>query len=159
MSFVCPRYRTNKRQQGSAMLELAFSTMLICMMALFALDIGVALLCYGNLDRTARDATRAAAQGSSRAEAQKLATAAMRNFAMPEMIVSAPQVIEFRYNDFGGIPPAGQSPFVTIALQSRVKVPAPIFLFGADIPSSPVFITRRYTFPIVRLSIDNVLPP
>lgn len=141
------------------MLELAFSTMLIAMMALFALDIGVALLCYGNLDRTARDATRAAAQGTSRIEAQKLATAAMRNFAMPEMIVSAPQVIAFEYNDFGGAPPPGQSPFVKLALRSRVKVPAPIFLFGADIPSSPVFITRGYTFPIVRLNIDNVLPP
>jgi hypothetical protein len=78
---------------------------------------------------------------------------------MPEIIVSSPQVIDFRYNDFGGRPPAGQSPFVTIVLRSRIKIPAPIFLFGADIPSSPVFITRGYTFPIVRLNIDNVLPP
>lgn len=136
------------------MIELAFSTMFIVFMALFALDIGVALLCYGNLDRTARDATRAAAQGTTALEAQKLATAAMRSYGLPRAMASPPQVVNFVYNDFGGTPPSGRTPFVHITLQSRINIPAPISLFGADIPSSPVFITRGYTFPIVRLKID-----
>lgn len=143
-----------RKSAGTAMIELAFAGMVMAMMAAFAIDIGVALLAYGHVDRSARDAARAAAQGANLTEARNLAFLALRTSSVVSPLLDDPIITAMAYRDFHGNPPDGVSPTVTVVVRSKVRVPAPIFIFGNNIGADAYTIQRAYTFPIVRLSSE-----
>ena len=147
-----------RRSRGTAMIEVAFAAMVMALMAAFALDIGVALLAYDHVDRSARDAARAAAQGATLAESKNLANLALRTSRVSSPLLQDPVVSVLSYNDFSGNPPEGVSPTVTVEVYSKIRVPAPICIFGSSIGTDAYDIKRAYTFPIVRLSFDPAAP-
>jgi len=148
------KIRTSRQASATAMIEIAFAGMVMALMAAFAIDIGVALLAYGHVDRSARDAARAAAQGANMPEARNLAILALRASSVVSPLLDEPKVIAVSYRDYHGNPPEGVSPTVTVEVHSKVRVPAPIFIFGNNIGSDAYAIRRAYTFPIVRLSSE-----
>jgi Flp pilus assembly protein TadG len=142
-----------RRSSGSAMVELAAGSILIICVALFALDIGTAMVCFGVNDRACRDAARAAAQGSTATEAKTLANSIVQTFQTNSALISSPQVVNVTYNDFNGTPPAGVSPFVTVTTTATARPIAPFNIFGAQAIAKSFPVRKTYAFPIVKLTV------
>lgn len=147
--------RRGRRNSGTTLIDLAFACMVLLAFTVLALDFGGAILAFGMTDRACRDAARAAAQGSSAVEARRMATAIIRSYARESGILSSPQVDSVSYNDFGGHPPDGVSPFVTVTTSARATVLAPLSFMGRDLISGSFPMRKTYTFPIVKLDVDS----
>jgi Flp pilus assembly protein TadG len=141
-----------RNNKGSAAIEIAAGALVTIIIVAFALNICLILIHYDVNDQTCRDAARAAAQGSSQSEAQALAQTVIRAHNTANNFLSPIAVSGFVYTDFGGQPPAGTSPFVTVATTSLVNTPVPMDLFGATLFSRVLTVRKSYTFPIVRLN-------
>lgn len=142
-----------RSSKGTALAELALGCLLTVTLALFALDIGTAMISYSVTDRACRDAARAAAQGTNAGEATNLANKIVQNFAVGGGLISAPRVVSVQYNDFGGAPPDGVSPTVTVTTQCKARAIAPLSIFGKTVGGGSFPLTKTYTFPIVRLTV------
>lgn len=146
---------TRRRARGTVMGEVAIGCILMIGIAMFAVDIGCAMVGFGLNDRACRDAARAAAQGSSATEAKTLANDIVKSYATNSPLLSAPQVVSVTYTDFGGTPADGVSPFVTVTTRATARPLAPFSLFGAQVIASTFPVTKTYAFPIVKLTVKT----
>ena len=137
------------------MIDLSIACMMLIGFSVLALDAGGAIMAFGMTDRACRDAARAAAQGSSPSEARQLANAIIRTYATSSGVLSSPRIDNVTYTDFGGHPPEGSSPFVTVTTSANARVLAPLSFFGADVLSGSFPMRKTYTFPIVKLDVDS----
>jgi hypothetical protein len=145
--------KKSRGQKGTVLAELAIGCMVTVTIALFALDIGTAMVCYGVNDRACRDAARAAAQGTNATEATNLAKKIVGTYTIAGGLVTAPEVVGVEYVDFGGAPPDGVSPYVTVTTRSTAKPIAPLSMFGKPVAGENFPLRKTYTFPIVRLTV------
>lgn len=142
--------------RGQVTIEVALLAVLIVIVALLTMDISVLLFGAGNNDRAAREAARAAAQGSSYSAALQLAQAAASSFAADGYFLTTPQVntSSFVYQDYGGNVPPGGSPYVQVTTTCSARVPAPAFLFGLRIFNGDnAQFTASHAFPIVKTQL------
>lgn len=144
-----------RNQRGTLLLDLSVACIILIAFAVLALDCGGAIMAFGMTDRACRDAARAAAQGSNPTEARQLANAIIRTYATSSGILSSPRVDNVTYTDFGGHPPDGSSPFVTVTTSASARVLAPLSFFGRDLVSGSFPMRKTYTFPIVKLDVDS----
>ncbi len=143
----------NRNCKGTGLAEIAMASLIMIGMALFALNIGAAMISYGVNDRACRDAARAAAQGGSSVEAQNLASKILQSYAQNGNLLRTPSLLGVKYNDFNGTPPEGVSPFVTVTTTMNARSIAPFSLFGAEIVKASFPVSKTYTFPIVKLTV------
>jgi Flp pilus assembly protein TadG len=129
--------------------------MILIGFSVLALDCGGAIMAFGMTDRACRDAARAAAQGSNPTEARQLANAIIGTYANSSGVLTSPRIESVTYTDFGGHPPDGSSPFVTVTTSASARVLAPLSFFGHDLLSSSFPMRKTYTFPIVKLDVDS----
>lgn len=148
----------HSRSRGVAALELAIGSFLMIAISALAMNLSLLILATTINDAVCRDAARAAAQTNNQAAAILAATSQLNMHSTDGYFVSQPTLTStsspyFVYNDFTGAPPANTSPYVTVTTQVTVKVPAPIFFFGASFFSktnNTLLVQRRYTFPIIK---------
>ena len=145
--------RQARNTKGTGMAEVAVASLILIGMALFALNIGTAMMSYGVNDRACRDAARAAAQGSNSTEANNLASQILKSYSQNGTLLSNPSLVSVNYQDFGGNPPDGVSPFVTVTTRATARSIAPFSLFGSEIVRASFPVTKTYTFPIVKLNV------
>ncbi len=129
----------------------AFFVIVFC-----ALGVDIALLIFGASvnDAACRNGARAAAQGSTSAKASALATAAVNATKTDGYFISQPTITLFNYNDFGGNPPPNDTPYVQVRTQVSVRLPAPIFFFGASFNGGNSMIFQQiYSYPIIKTKI------
>lgn len=147
------KIRTKRSTKGTLVIELAAGTFLLMIFTLIAVHLTV--MVYGAFinDRACRDAARAAAQGQSPSEAFKLASCILTTHNPVGTFVEAPQLKgPIQYEDYGGTPPAGRSPFVHVSTQTKVHAPfALLSVCGETFNDGTVAFTQSYTFPIVRV--------
>ena len=144
-----------RKQNGTLLVDLSVACMILVAFAVLALDCGGAVMAFGITDRACRDAARAAAQGSSPSEARQLANAVIRTYANSSGILSSPRVESVTYTDFGGHPPEGSSPFVTVTTSANARVLYSLSFFGRDVLAGNFPMRKTYTFPIVKLDVDS----
>lgn len=147
--------RSTRNRKGSAVFELAAGSLISISVVAFVLNVCFAMLSYGINDHACRDAARAAAQGATSIEANKLASAIVKSYNSNNGMLAPITVTNVVYNDFGGNPAPDLSPFVTVTTQSKATMPAPIDVFGSHVFSSTIPVTKTYTFPIVRLTVKT----
>jgi hypothetical protein len=147
------RARNNRSQKGTGLAELAVAALILIGIALFALDIGTAVMSFNVNDRACRDAARAAAQGSSKTEAENLAKQIIKSYPAFGDLARNITVVGVNYQDFNGSPPAGTSPFVSVTTRMDCRTIAPLSLFGVEAIKSKFPVQKTYTFPIVRLKV------
>jgi hypothetical protein len=142
-----------RNQKGSGLAEMAVASLILIGMALFALDIGTAMMCFNVNDRACRDAARAAAQGSDANEAKNLAKQIIKSYPQFGMLARNITVVGVNYVDFNGTPPSGQSPFVSVTTKMDCNTIAPLSVFGVEAIKAKFPVTKTYTFPIVKLKV------
>lgn len=142
------------RRDGHAAIELICSGFFLFVFAVLSADICVVLFGAYQNDRACRDAARSAAQGQDAVQSTKLAKAALKAHAGDGYYFSDPTLDRaIVYNDFGGTPPAGTSPFVSVSTRTTARVPFSPLRFTADavfLDGGAVTFKQSYTFPIVR---------
>ncbi len=139
-------------KRGGSILELAIIAILLVVISLFCVDILVLIIGSGVNERACRDAARMAAQSTNYAGSLVLAQTAVKAFPGDGYFVTTPAVdtASFVYNDFGGNPPVDTSPYVSVTTTAQVRIPAPVFLWGATYMNNGTMVfTKTYTFPIV----------
>lgn len=148
---------TRRRANGHTIIELGCIAGLLVFLSGFCANIGIVALGSSINDSASRDAARAAAQGSSLAQAQQLAQATLRAHIADGYFVTTPTIdtSNFVYEDYNGTPPADTSPFVSVTTSNQVRIPAPILYFGNSFgrQSSTITFTRTYSFPIVKTTL------
>jgi len=149
-------FPNSRKGSGINFVEVAISAFLMIALAGMALDISLVIFGWNYLDTICRDAVRSAAQQSDVANAILAAQSQLKIHATDGYYISQPALIslvspDFVYNDYGGNPPENTSPYVTTTCMVNVKVPAPVFFFGATFsPTGSFQLRRRYTFPIIK---------
>ncbi len=142
---------------GQTMIELA--SIMVCMvpLMLLALDISLLTLAAAVNDHACRDAARAAAQTKDYTAGLSAARAIVSSYPSNSFILTKPTVLtnSFVYEDFGGNPPDNESPYVSVTTEMKVKIPAPIFFFGAKFSKDGYLkLNRSYLFPIVKCELN-----
>lgn len=137
------------------MVEVAASALFVVVLALLGLDLALAVLGASMNDSACRDAARAAAQANDSSKSLQMAQAALKGHKTDGFFVAQPAIGalagDFVYQDFGGSPPANVSPYVTVTTACNVRVPAPLFFYGAEfLQNGTLLFRQRYTFPIVK---------
>jgi Flp pilus assembly protein TadG len=141
---------------GQVLIELVMIISVIVLIGMLGADIGIVSLASSINDSACRDAARAAAQGSNSTTALALAQAAIKAHTADGYYVTVPTIntSQFIYQDFNGSPPANTSPYVSVTTSSTVRIPAPLFFYGARFePNGSLTFTRTYTFPIVKTQL------
>jgi hypothetical protein len=141
--------RNRRSSKGASFAELAVSSFLVIILCGFACDICLLIFGCSVNDRACRDATRAAAQAADSAKAWQLADGSVKNHKTDGVMISPVKLITVNYNDYGGNPPAGECPYVSVWTQVQVKLPVPLYFFGASFANDMTY-TQCYTSPIVR---------
>lgn len=143
----------NRNQRGVLVIELAASAFMLLIFSVLAAHLS--LMVYGAFinDRACRDAARAAAQGSSRTEAQRMAYTILTTHHALGSYVDPPTVKgNVEYQDYTGTPPVGHSPFVHVVTETKVHSPFRLLtVCGETFQDGTVVFTQSYTFPIVRV--------
>lgn len=145
--------KSARSKNGSAAMELCAGASILIAMTAFTLNVCIAMMSYGINERACRDAARAAAQGSTSAEAFQLANAIVKTYNSGNSLLTPVLVSNVSFNDFGGHPPDGISPFVTVTTSSVAKLPAPVEIFGNRVFGTNLSVRKQYTFPIVKLNV------
>ncbi len=148
----------SRNRTGTVFAELAIGCLVCISMSLFALDIGTAMASYSVNDRACRDAARAAAEGSNVTEATNLANRIVQSFASTSPLITSPKVAGVVYKDFGGNPPDGQSPYVTVTCRATARPIAPLKILGLKVIDETFPLVKTYTFPIVKLDVKPGAP-
>lgn len=147
--------RNCRNRRGTGLAELAMAGCILIGMALFALDIGVAMMTFNLNDRACRDAARAAAQASDATEAENLAKQIIKSYPHVGVLATNTQVLGVKYVDFNGNPPANESPFVAVTTRTDCRTIAPLRIFGAEMVKAKFPVVKTYVFPIVKLKVAN----
>ena len=147
--------RANRSAKGvSGFIEILASALFLVVLALLGLDICMAIFGASMNDRACHDAARAATGANTSAKAWSLAQAAIKAYNTDGFFLSQPQLMNgagnYDYQDFGGSPPPDTSPYVTVTTRTVVRIPAPIFFYGATfMKDGKAQFTQRYTYPII----------
>lgn len=138
----------------SGFIEIGASGLFLVVLALLGMDICIAIFGASMNDRACHDAARAAAAANTSAKAWSMAQAAVKAYNTNGFCLSPPQLLpppNFMYQDFNGNPPPDTSPFVTVTTLTIVRIPAPIFFFGAVfMKGDKAQFKQQYTYPIVK---------
>lgn len=136
---------------GFSLIEVCITGFLLVILGVFAADICLLIFGCAVNDKACRDVVRAAAQQSNAPKALQFAQASVANHKTDGTFISPITLVggTINYNDFGGNPPAGQTPFVQVTTQVTVTLPAPIYFFGASFTNTINF-TQTYTSPIIK---------
>lgn len=145
--------RKVRNRKGTGLAEVAIASLVLIGMALFALDIGAAMMCFNVNDRACRDAARAAAQGQDVGEATNLAKQIIKSYPQFGPLAANITVIGVKYVDFNGTPPNGESPYVSVTTRMNCRAVAPLRLFGQEAIKASFPVQKTYTFPIVKLKV------
>lgn len=153
------RILSNSRKgRGSAVVEMACSSIFVVIFAIFAIYMSLLVICAHITDRAARDAARAAAQtqpqadlATTKAQATKVVNSILKSFKSANSFMTAPVLQNLVYEDYNGTPPdEDTSPYVTVTVVSTAKLPfAPTQFFGSSFGSESYTFSQTYTFPIV----------
>lgn len=144
--------RRERSAKGTLAIELAATSVFLLGFTLISVDIGMLLFGASINDRACRDACRAAAQARNATQATLQANAVLARHRTSGF-VTAPTLQSLTFNDFGGNPPANQSPFVTVVTTCTSTLPfAPPQLLGNLVNNSLTY-RQSYTFPIVRANL------
>jgi len=114
--------------------------------------VNICLLIFGCSvnDKACRDVVRAAAKQPTYAQALQFAQAELKMHTTDGNFVSPIQLVNgLTYQDFGGNPPPGQTPYVQATTSVVVTLPAPIYFFGSSFTNQFTF-SQTYTSPIIR---------
>ena len=149
------RTKEVRAQRGDLVIELTVGCFFLMIFACIAVHVG--LLIFGAFmnDTACRDAARAAAQGSTQAQATSLAQAVLVSHKQSANTFVASPVLQtpIVYQDYGGNPPNAQtSPFIQLTTTTQVTLPIRFFSFLSDmfVSDKNLTFTATYTFPIVR---------
>lgn len=140
--------------RGSSFIEIAASVFLVVIVA--ALGVDVVLLIFGASvnDSACRDAARAAAQASDYGKSLSLAKASVNNHRTDGYMISQPVITNFDYHDYlPGTPPPNETPYVLVATRVTVRLPAPLFFFGAQFTNGTMQFIQSYAYPIIKTKI------
>jgi hypothetical protein len=121
----------------------------VIILAVFTADISLIIFAVSVNDKACRDVVRAAAQQATAAKAMLFAQASVKNHATDGIFVSPIVLTVLNYNDYGGNPPAGATPFVQATTTVKVTTPAPLYFFGATFTNKFQF-SQTYTSPIIK---------
>ncbi len=89
-------------------------------------------------------------------KAQLFAQASCKNHKTDGYFISPITILGgVDYHDYGGNPPAGETPYVTVTTAVTVTLPAPIYRFGASLTNQLQF-RQTYTSPIIKTK--HILP-
>jgi Tfp pilus assembly protein PilE len=147
---------TLRQSKGTTIIELSIVAGVLVIVSILCANLGVVSLASTVNDAACRDAARAAAQASDSASSLKLAQTVVLSHQTDGYFITQPTVdsSSFVYQDYSGSPPANTSPYVQVTTTSQVKVPGPLFFFGAQFEQSGVLTcSRTYRFPIVRTTL------
>lgn len=145
--------------KGSGFIEICASAFFLVAMVVIGLNIWILVSACSLNDACCRDATRAAAQGSSENLAKNLALATVSTRQKTaSYFIQAPTLTNFVYRDFGastGLPsvaPPNVAPAVTVSTEIRVRPLLPLFLFGNAVISGTdqVRFQQTYTYPLIK---------
>lgn len=139
-----------KRQCGFSFPEVAATAFLIIILTIFTADICLLIFACSVNDKACRDVVRAAAQQPNAAKALTFAQASAINHKTDGFFLSPVQLINgINYQDFGGAPPAGETPYVQCTTRIIVTLPAPLYFFGQSFTNKFSF-DQTYTSPIIK---------
>jgi hypothetical protein len=138
-----------RRCTGLSFPEVAASSFLGIMLAIFTADISLIIFGVSVNDKACRDVVRAAAQQATAPQAMLFAQASVRNHKTDGVFVSPIVLTVLNYNDYGGSPPPGTTPFVQATTTVKVTLPAPLYFFGASFTNKLQF-SQTYTSPIIK---------
>ncbi len=134
---------------GTSFPEVAASSFLIILLAVFTADISLIIFAVSVNDKACRDVVRAAAQQSTAAKAMIFAHASVKNHQTDGIFISPITLTALNYNDYGGNPPTGTTPFVQCTTMVNVTLPAPLYFCGASLTNHFQF-SQIYTSPIIK---------
>jgi hypothetical protein len=130
--------------------EVAITSFLIICLAAFTADICLLIFACSVNDKACRDVVRAAAQQPNAAQALQFAQASVKNHKTDGIFISPIQLVNgVNYQDFGGNPPAGQTPYVQVITKVDVTLPTPVYFFGNSFTNKMSF-SQIYTSPIIK---------
>jgi hypothetical protein len=138
-----------RKRSGLSFPEVAATSFLVIVLAIFTADISLIIFAVSVNDKACRDVVRAAAQQATAPKAMLFAQASVKNHATDGVFVSPIVLTVLNYNDYGGNPPAGTTPFVQATTTVKVTTPTPIYFFGATFTNKLQF-SQTYTSPIIR---------
>jgi len=140
-----------RKSSGFSLAEVAITSFLFVLLGVFAADICLLIFGCSVNDKACRDVVRAAAQQASASKALQFAQASVNNHKTDGYFISPITLANgtVNYNDFGGNPPTGQTPFVQATTQVTVTLPAPLYFFGAGFTNQMMF-KQTYTSPIIK---------
>ena len=141
--------RRNKTSTGLSFPEVAATSFLVIILAIFTADISLIIFAFSVNDKACRDVVRAAAQQSTAPQAMLFAQASVKNHTTDGIFISPIVLTTLNYNDYGGNVPPGACPFVTATTTVNVTLPAPLYFFGASFTNHFQY-SQTYTSPIVR---------
>lgn len=142
-----------RSKRGSTAIELGAAAMIMIALVAFGLNICIAMMGYTMNDRACRDAARAAAQAPTLSEANTRASRILASYKGSSPLFKQLVMTNLTYTDFGGTPPEGVAPFVTVTTRAQSDVPCAINVFGKDVFGNSMQFRRSYTFPIVKLTV------
>ncbi len=145
--------KTRRSGCGHGTIEIAVTAGIMILLVFFAIDIVYLVLGASIAERACRDAARAAGEGRDLATATNLAEAAIAAHWADGDNFNPPRLVNINYQDFGGDPPAGVTPFVTVRVAVDATVPIPLDFLGVVNFSGSHTFSRDYTYPIVKLSL------
>ncbi|MBU6454775.1 MAG: hypothetical protein KGS72_23610 [Cyanobacteria bacterium REEB67] len=145
------KYRRPRRAAAFSLAEVAATSFLFVILGIFSANICLLIFGCSVNDKACRDVVRAAAQQSTAAKALQFAQASVNNHKTDGHFISPITLVggTVNYNDYGGNPPAGQTPYVQATTRVTVNLPAPLFFFGAGFTNQMNF-SQTYTSPIIR---------
>jgi hypothetical protein len=142
--------------KGSGLVEFACSICVLSVITLLCLN--VCILVFGTVvnDQCCRDAARAASQCNSSATALAVARAAVAAHKTDGYFITAPQVAASGvvYEDFGGRPLPDQVPKVSVTTTCKIRIPAPLLFFQANLTDGTINSVRTYVFPVTNYNLD-----
>lgn len=139
-----------RKANGFSLAEVAASSFLVILLAIFTVDICLLIFGCSVNDKACRDVVRAAAQQPNAVKALQFATASANNHKTDGFFVSPVTLPSgIVYQDYGGNPPAGETPYVSATTAVTVHLLAPIYFFGASFTDQMTF-TQTYTSPIIK---------
>lgn len=142
-----------RSRRGVFVIELAASVFMLLIFSILAAHLS--LMVYGAYinDRACRDAARAAAQGSTPTEAERMAVAILTTHHVLGSYVDAPALKgSVDYQDYSGSPPVGRSPYVHVVTETKVHSPFKLLtVCGETFQDGTIVFTQSYRFPVVRV--------
>lgn len=144
---------SSRSNRGSTAIELGAAALIMISLVAFGLNICIAMIGYTMNDRACRDAARSAAQAATTTEATTRASRILASYRGSSPLFKQLRLSQVTYTDFGGTPPDGVAPFVTVTTVAESDVPCAVNVFGKNVFGDKMQFRRSYTFPIVKLTV------